>query len=100
MKDLNLIELSGPQRSAKFLCSACRASNRKSIDSSIPFQFLTRSSLKHFLADNQFEIIDPAVADYQKLLEMEFEDKWLHFKRKKKGVQPTLLDEKPGDRLL
>jgi hypothetical protein len=99
MKDLHLIELLGPQRSAKILCPDCRAHNRKSIDSSIPFQFLTRSSLKHFLAKSQFEIIDPAVADYQKLLEMEFEDKWLQLKRKKKPVQDTLLGEKPDDSL-
>ena len=99
MKDLHLVEIMDKQHCAKILCSDCRPRNRAPTDSSIPLQLFTRTSLKHFLVDSQFEIIDPAVTDYQKSLDMEFEDKWLQVKRKKKGVQPTLLGKKPDDSL-
>lgn len=99
MKDLHLIEIMDKKRCAKILCSDCRPRNRAPTDSSIPLQLFTRTSLKHFLADSQFEIIDPVVTDYQKSLDMELEDKWLQLKRKKKPVQDTLLGKKPDDSL-
>jgi hypothetical protein len=100
IKDLHLVEIISAKRSAKILCSECRVNNRTSIDSSIPLYFLTRSNLKHFLTENQFEINDPAVVDYQKLLDMEFEEKWSQLKSKKKLIPGELPGTEPDGRLL
>jgi hypothetical protein len=100
LKDLHLAEIINKGNSVKILCSECRASNRASIDSSIPLSMLARSSLKNFLSMRQFDIIDPTVVAYQKLLNMEFEDKWVKVKKKKKPVQGSLLEKKRGDSLL
>lgn len=97
--DLNLVEIKNENPLVEILCFNCRAKKLASIDSSIPLSLLTRSTLKRFLTMKQIEQIDEAVDDYQKFLDMEFEEKWAQLKRKKKPVQGTLPGNQPGDQL-
>ena len=91
--DLHFVELLGEKRRATLLCFACREKQMLSIDTSIPLPFVTKSLLNRTLAMKGISERDDSVKNYQKLLDMKFEEKWKKVAETKRRSQKKLFDD-------
>ena len=64
-----------------------------SIDTSIPLPFVTKSLLNRTLAMKGISERDDSVKNYQKLLDMKFEEKWKKVAETKRRSQKKLFDD-------
>jgi len=106
LKDLHLIEFKGRDHHASILCTACRSTNKRLIDTSIPLPLVSGETLKRLMAIKGIEKTDTSVVAYKKLLETEFEHKWdakynkKKKNRKQKQATPADTDDKKQGRLI
>lgn len=97
--DLHFVELVGEKHCGSILCLPCRLQRATEIDTSIPLSLATRPVLNKILSMKNIEVNDGSVLEYQRLLNMEFEQRWKELVQKKDAVQESLF-EPDDDRLV
>ncbi|OPX95463.1 MAG: hypothetical protein A4E58_02107 [Syntrophorhabdus sp. PtaB.Bin006] len=93
--DLHFAELVGEKHQATLLCFTCREKKQSSIDTSVPLPLVTRDLLGRILAMKHITGKDRSVENYQKILNMKFEEKWdrlAEVKRLSHGTQGKIVD--------
>lgn len=93
--DLHFVELLGEKCQATLLCFTCREKKQSSIDTSVPLPFVTKDLLDRILTMKHIAGKDRSVENYQKILNMKFEEKWdrlAEVKRLSHRTQGELID--------
>lgn len=99
--DLHLVEVKEKEHLASILCVDCRLLKSKFIDTSIPLQLVNRSVLNHVLEIKRIQKMDPSVAAFRELLDIQFQAKWDEIakaKLKKKSMKQDRLFDQPDNK--
>lgn len=93
INDLHLVEVNDKDHFTGLYCSECRKIRSSTINTSIPLPLINRGLLSQVLEINNIQKADASVTAYQKLLDIEFANRWEEIAKTKTSEQSKKQDQ-------